>query len=40
MGYLFVLTPVLLGAVVLVAVGVVVNNLVSDPDHRYPTYWW
>jgi len=40
LGYLFVLTPVGLGAAVLVLVAMVVNNLFSDPTHHYPTYWW
>lgn len=34
----FLLTPVLAGAVVIVVVAFVVNNLVKD--RKYPTFWW
>jgi len=37
LGYLFVLLPVVLGAVILLTVGLVVNNL--GPDRRYPESW-
>jgi CBS-domain-containing membrane protein len=36
-GPIFLLTPVLLGSIALVAVAVVFNNL--PHDRRYPTYW-
>jgi len=37
-GYLFALIPVGAGAVVLILVAVVFNNLVKN--RRYPEYWW
>lgn len=40
LGYLFVLTPVMVGAVIIVLVGVAVNNTFRDPAHHYPVYWW
>jgi len=38
LGYLFALIPVGAGAVVLILVAVVFNNLVKN--RRYPEYWW
>jgi CBS domain-containing membrane protein len=36
----YVLTPVLLGALILLIVAVVVNNLSSNEDRHYPHLWW
>ena len=38
LGYRYVLYPVLLGAVTLLAVALVTNNL--DPRRRYPLWWY
>ncbi len=40
LGYLFVLTPVLAGATILLLVALVMNNLSSDESHHYPVIWW
>jgi CBS-domain-containing membrane protein len=40
LGYVFVLTPVLTGSVILLAVAVVVNNLSKHSERHYPTMWW
>jgi CBS-domain-containing membrane protein len=40
LGYEFVLTPVLTGSMILLAVAVIVNNLSKQPDRHYPTMWW
>ena len=40
LGYEFVLTPVLLGALILLVVAVVVNNLSPDKECHYPLTWW
>jgi CBS-domain-containing membrane protein len=40
LGYQFVLSPVLVGALILLAVAVVVNNLPSDKESHYPLTWW
>jgi CBS domain-containing membrane protein len=37
-GFQFVLIPVLSGSLILLAVAIVINNLVSD--RHYPLYWW
>jgi CBS-domain-containing membrane protein len=37
LGYWYVLTPIALGAVVMLVVAVIVNNL--TPGRRYPQYW-
>jgi CBS-domain-containing membrane protein len=38
LGYLYVIVPAALGALVLLAVALAVNNL--SPHRRYPEYWW
>jgi CBS-domain-containing membrane protein len=40
LGYEFVLTPVLIGALILLVVAVLVNNLPSDRENNYPVTWW
>jgi len=40
LGYVFVLTPVLTGSMILLAVAVIVNNLSKHSDRHYPTMWW
>ncbi len=39
-GYLFVIFPVLSGAMVMLVVALMINNLSSQPDRRYPRYWF
>lgn len=38
LGYVYVFLPVAAGALVMLAVALVVNNLA--PQRRYPEYWW
>ncbi len=40
LGYLFALTPVLLGALVLLIVALFINNLSSNSKRHYPLYWF
>ena len=40
LGYQFVLTPVLVGALILLVVAVIVNNFSSNEDRHYPLTWW
>jgi len=40
LGYEFVLTPVLAGSVILLAVAVIMNNLSGQSHRHYPTVWW
>lgn len=40
LGYTFVLTPVALGAVILLLVGLAFNNLSGNPRRHYPVYWY
>jgi CBS-domain-containing membrane protein len=40
LGYEFVLTPVLVGSLILLVVALVVNNLSSHESRHYPTMWW
>jgi len=39
MGYLFVVYPIASGALILLLVALVVNNLSSDPKRHYPRCW-
>ena len=39
LGYTYVLCPVLIGALVMLLVALVVNNLSSNPKRHYPVYW-
>ncbi len=38
LGYLYVVMPVATGALIMLAVALLVNNLA--PSRRYPEYWW
>ena len=40
LGYWFVLSPVLTGAIILLIVALLVNNLSSNPKRHYPKYWY
>lgn len=40
LGYTFVLAPVALGALVMLAVALVVNNFSGNPKRHYPLYWF
>jgi CBS domain-containing membrane protein len=40
LGYVFVLTPVLTGSMILLAVAVIVNNISRHSSRHYPTVWW
>jgi CBS-domain-containing membrane protein len=39
LGFLYALTPVFLGSLLLLLVALVVNNLSTDPKRHYPVYW-
>lgn len=39
LGYLFVFSPIGLGALIMLAVALIVNNLSSNPKRHYPRYW-
>ena len=38
LGFLFVLSPVAFGALIMLVVALIVNNLISF--RRYPVFWW
>jgi CBS-domain-containing membrane protein len=40
LGYEFVLTPVLAGSLILLAVAVIMNNLSEHSNRHYPSVWW
>src|ERR1700722_18827667 len=40
LGYVFILTPVLTGSMILLAVAVIVNNISRHSSRHYPTVWW
>jgi len=39
LGYMFVLTPITVGAVILLIIALAVNNMSSNPKRHYPRYW-
>ncbi|NQV31716.1 MAG: HPP family protein [Phycisphaeraceae bacterium] len=39
LGYTYVLCPVLIGALMMLLVALLVNNLSSNPKRHYPVYW-
>lgn len=40
LGYDYVLTPILIGMLILIAIALVVNNLSPDENRHYPATWW
>lgn len=40
LGYMFVISPVFIGAVVMLLVALVMNNLSANPKRHYPVFWW
>ncbi|MDA3946765.1 MAG: HPP family protein [Helicobacteraceae bacterium] len=40
LGYWFVLSPVLLDSVILLIIGLVINNMSANPKRHYPRYWF
>jgi CBS-domain-containing membrane protein len=40
LGYDYVLTPILMGMLILIVVALVVNNLSPDKNRHYPATWW
>ncbi|WP_370326227.1 HPP family protein [Euzebya sp.] len=40
LGYTYVVAPVGVSAVAMLAIGIVVNNLSRNPARHYPKYWW
>ena len=39
LGYTYILFPVLIGAIIMLLVALLVNNLSTNPKRHYPTYW-
>ncbi len=39
-GYMFVLSPILTGVVLMLLVALFVNNISGDPKRHYPKYWF
>ncbi len=39
LGYTYVLSPVLLGSILMLLVALLVNNMSSNPKRHYPVYW-
>ncbi|MBI5043323.1 MAG: HPP family protein [Nitrospirae bacterium] len=39
LGYKYILSPVLSGAIILLFIALIINNLSSNPKRHYPTYW-
>ncbi|MEE8452307.1 MAG: HPP family protein [Thermoguttaceae bacterium] len=39
LGYMYVLSPVLVGSIAMLFVALVVNNLSTNPKRHYPVYW-
>ncbi|OKY25850.1 MULTISPECIES: HPP family protein [Thalassotalea] len=39
LGYWFIVTPVLLGSILLLVVALFVNNMSTNPNRHYPVYW-
>lgn len=40
LGYMYTLKPVLLGALIMLIVALLVNNLSTDQNRHYPVYWF
>ena len=40
LGYLYVLCPVFVGILIMLAVALLVNNLSTNPKRHYPLYWF
>ncbi|MCQ8877034.1 HPP family protein [Pseudoalteromonas shioyasakiensis] len=40
LGYYYVISPVLFGSLIMLLVGLLVNNLSRNPKRHYPVYWW
>lgn len=39
LGYLYVISPIAIGAIIMLLVALVINNLSSNPKRHYPRYW-
>jgi len=39
LGYLYVLSPIALGAFILLFIALIVNNFSKNPKRHYPRYW-
>ena len=40
LGFQYVITPVFSGAVIMLLVALLINNLRHDDERHYPKYWW
>lgn len=39
-GYMFVFTPIATGAIILLIIALIINNLSNNPKRHYPKYWF
>lgn len=39
LGYMYVLSPVFIGSIVMLLVALLVNNMSTNPKRHYPVYW-
>ncbi|MFT5659527.1 MAG: CBS-domain-containing membrane protein [Sulfurimonas sp.] len=40
LGYMLLIAPILSGSIIMLMIGLVVNNLSSNPKRHYPRYWF
>jgi CBS-domain-containing membrane protein len=40
LGYQYALTPILVGALILLLIALLINNLSTNPQRHYPVYWF
>ena len=40
LGYHYIFFPILCGAIVLLMVALIINNLSTNPQRHYPVYWY
>jgi CBS-domain-containing membrane protein len=40
LGFNYVISPIFIGAVVLLVLALFVNNMSGNPNRHYPVYWW
>lgn len=40
LGYMFIIRPITTGALILLIIALIVNNISKNPNRHYPRYWW
>jgi len=40
LGFMYVLQPVLSGAIIMLVIALLINNLRHDEERHYPKCWW